>query len=166
MAEPPKKDAPAGGMATEEMVRKLMQMNPHLRGDGQSTKDVMSVLSKSQSMGAGQATAKPAPVTPTAAPNLSVELARLREAYQVALHDFDKDEAALKTLAQDLEKQKKALGGKACEQVIVALLKLDPNLTQRKHQVMLEKEKAFLDSIGFTPAKLIAAERERERKRT
>ena len=165
MAERPPKDpqkdgAANNGMATEDMVRTLMKMNPNLRGDGQSTKDVVAILH-------GQAPARPQVSQPASKPvglNLNVELERVREELGRTLAALKERDTLLRAHTTALAAERKSQPLRACEQIIDIVLALDPNLTQRNHQVMLQKEKPFLDRIGFTHAKLIAAERDRRKR--
>ena len=157
----PKQDGPTTGSANEEMVRKLLQMNPHLRGDGQSTKDVMTVLA--QAKGPEQKKAPP-PVNTGVLIALGQEVAKLKERLAREHSEVEREARELQQRKQTLETQRKMLPAQACAQVIAALLRIDPNLTQRRPQVLLEQQKAFLDSIGFSVAKLNAAERDQAKK--
>ncbi|MCC6809669.1 MAG: hypothetical protein IT381_19725 [Deltaproteobacteria bacterium] len=144
---------------TEEIVRKLLAMNPHLRGEGQTTKDVMGLVAKNMA----QPQAAPEPELKAAAKSLGQAFDAIIAEHAAATAELAKQRAALKAFTETLEAQKKAALVQACQRVVEAIMRFDRDLTERRHQVLLEQEKAFLSSIGFTAQKLVEAERKLKR---
>ncbi len=147
MADPPKN-------LTEDMVRTLLKMNPHLRGDGQSTKDVLSVIQTGVKKPAA------APVTTKANElDLAAEVDKLRARFDAAMGELQAEENELKAALQQTAAERQKARRTVCDTVVQALLRLDRNLAKPEHQALLKKEQAFFSDIGFSIERLIAAGR-------
>jgi hypothetical protein len=138
---------------TEDMVRKLLQMNPQLRGEGKTTRDVLSSV-----LGAKPST-EPKPVKSEATVDgVVARMARDLDAWTLA-HKRERDIAAKQ--AKDLNDELNRITALACERMIEAVLAEDPGLVDPQNVALLEKEKAFLAHIGFSISKVLAAKHKR-----
>ena len=140
---------------SKDVLRKLMQINPDLRG-GQSTEDLMKQV-KTQLKTAPQATAgqqqKEAPVaTPLAKTQPQGDVYDLVIG---AKTEFDREMQRLEFEIKRLQEERSAFGSRLCLKLIDQCLSTDPGLTSPKSQFVLQQEKAFLDKLGFSMAKLV-----------
>ncbi len=149
---------------TEDMVRKLLQMNPHLRGSGQTTKDVLQSVRARVSRGPAEAappsgTSSPKSAAP--APDLDgllLALSRQRDAETI---ERKKEEELVATRLRQCDEEERRARAQALELLIDALLEQDPALVRPEHGSLLEGAKAFLARIEFTPDRFLAAKRKR-----
>jgi hypothetical protein len=142
---------------TEEMVRKLLQMNPHLRGEGQSTRDVLAGTQK---------TVAAAPAAPAAAPkerDLDAMLARMSREQSTWTIEHKKQQEALSKRNVELDAIARSAQADACALVIAALLESDPAISKPENKALLVAEKTFLANIAFSVDKLLAAKRKQGR---
>jgi hypothetical protein len=150
---------------SKDVLRKLMQMNPTLRG-GQSTEDLMKSVKSTlgQSGSAGQTAAAPkavapAPKTVTAAPKTTASapkaVADVLDVVTNARAEFERETQRFEAELKKLKTERDALVSRLCLGVIDQCLAIDPNLLSPKTQLVLKDEKAFLDKIGFTVQKMI-----------
>ncbi len=159
---------------SKDVLRKLRQMNPNLQ-DGSSTEDFLKNVRatvKSEPKPAAAAS-KPAaqtlvsapnkPVTPAPAKALPKDLLDALFAQKQSLDEKSQAlESELKRLQEEqkaLQEEQKALRSQVCEAFIADCLAIDPGLTSPKSQYVLSQEKAFLDSIGFSVARLVEQQR-------
>ncbi|MCC6806054.1 MAG: hypothetical protein IT381_01410 [Deltaproteobacteria bacterium] len=147
------------GGPTEDMVRRLLQLNPQLRGDGQSTRDVVSHMQDQFNAGQ-QKQAAPAPAK--GGLSLAEEIERLKRAYGERTAGLRDEQAHAKTERAGLAAQRKSVAEQACARVIDALLASDPDLTADATLAQLDAHAAFLKRIGFSQQKLLAAEKARK----
>lgn len=82
--------------------------------------------------------------------NLVTELEALRAEHMQAQHDYRDERKKCLERQAALEAGKKRMRAQVCAQLASMIRRIDVNLTDKRHQVLLQKEKAFLDQIGFT----------------
>lgn len=150
---PPPNVAPTAGNAAdaartnEEMVRKLLAMNPTLR-QGQSTAELVHKIN--QKNGVAQ------PAAPAAqAVNLVTELEALRVEFDQAQHQVTTERRTAEEQKRQLIAEKSRVRVMVCQELVSAIRRIDINLTDRKNQVLLDKEKAFLAEVGFKMESLL-----------
>lgn len=152
---PPPNVAPVAGNAAdaartnEEMVRKLLAMNPTLR-QGQSTAELVHKINQKNGGGAAQ------PAAPaTQAVNLVTELEALRVEFDQAQHQLMTERRTAEEQKRQLVAEKSRVRVMVCQELVSAIRRIDINLTDRKNQVLLDKEKAFLAEVGFKMESLL-----------
>jgi hypothetical protein len=142
---------------TEDMVRKLLAMNPQLRGDGKTTKDVLADVK-------GRTAPPPiaAPASASAArPDLDKTLSELERDHKEHGAEADKRDDTLARQLASVGDQANAITAQARELVMRVFLAKDPDLTSAESARILAKEKAFLDRVGFSLEGLLAEKRKK-----
>jgi hypothetical protein len=161
------------GGASEEYIRKLLQMNPALKGDGMSTNTAVAQLTGALSDAKDGKAPKAAAVGGTSAAADKIGGQTLVQAMENVKRWMSTEQAALTGKEAELATQlkalqaeqkqildaKKSIGERACSLFIERLLAIDPNMVSPKTQSLLDHERAFLTQIGFTPRKVIEVEK-------
>jgi hypothetical protein len=138
---------------SKDVLRKLMQMNPNLRG-GKSTEDLMRQVKSQMKEGPKAAdargeSAKSAITTPSSDKGDVLDaVMRTKSEYDTQMKRFD---AELKRI-QD---ERTVFLQQALTKLIDQCLAVDPGLTSPKSQYVLQQEKPFLDKLGFSMQKLV-----------
>jgi molecular chaperone GrpE (heat shock protein) len=149
----------------EEMVRRLLQLNPQLRGDGKSTKDVLSIIQKTTTeqpaAGAPPPAERPRELKQTAAIGTAEQIRQIKARYSQRIAALKKEQAEIAAKSKLLASQKKAATDQACHRLIDAILRIDPDLLNRGTQTVMETEAAFLSQVAYSPQKLVAEEKRR-----
>ncbi len=140
---------------SKDVLRKLMQMNPNLRG-GKSTEDLMRQV-KTTMKEAPKEAPKPAAAPPpkSAVAPSGGDKGDMLEAVLKSKHDFDAHNKRFEAELKRIQDERAAYHQKALNQLLDACLVIDPGLTSPKTQYVLQQEKAFLDKLGFSMQKLI-----------
>ena len=165
---------------SKDVLRKLMQMNPALRG-GRSTEDLLRHVKAQMKEGAprdatgGKAPAQrggpgatmtggaPAQRGSAATGGTPVRLGDISAAVTAAKLDFEAQQKRLDAELKRIENERAAFQQRALAALLDACLEIDPALASPQSQRILQQEKAFLDKLGFSAAKL--AERRPLKKR-
>jgi hypothetical protein len=149
---------------SKDVLRKLMQMNPKLRG-GASTEDLMRQV-KTTMKGAeptpAQSAQKPAPQKSPLSAQSGGQKGDVLDAVLEARTDFDAQMKRFDAELKKLQDERVAYQQKLLLKLIDECLAIDPGLTSPKSQYVLQQEKAFLDKLGFSMARLI--ERQKQKK--
>ncbi len=169
------KDKPSE--VTEELVRKLLQMNPNLRGDGKTTKEVLETVrgnlsgtpstpqaaptSSSAAVGKAPNHSPPSRPATAAAPDLDGVLLRCSRQHDAALLEQKKEDDAIAAALRTCDDEERRARQRAHEIMIEAILGQDPGLQRPENLAVIDREKAFLSTIAFTLEKLLAAKRKR-----
>lgn len=148
-------DATSSQRTNEEMVRKLLQMNPTLR-QGQSTEELVHKLNQ-------KTPAVPASTAPTARGastaaeviDLVAELDALRVEFEQQHHALIQKKRDIEGQQANLLQERKAMRIQVKTELIAAIKRIDRNLTDRKNQQLLAKEQAFLIDIGYSTDDLL-----------
>lgn len=143
---------------SKDVLRKLMQMNPNLRG-GKTTEDLMRQVKSTMNETQKPATLSPAQKQPppksAIAGNQQKAGGDILDAVSHAKTDFDKEMKRFDAELKKLQEDRAAYQQKALLKLIDDCLAVDPGLTSPKSQYVLQQEKAFLDKIGFSMQKLV-----------
>ncbi len=143
---------------SKDVLRKLMQMNPNLRG-GKTTEDLMrQVKSTMKDSGAKPATAaanKPQAPSSAIGGKAAGGGGDILNAVTAARGDFDKETKRFDAELKRLQDERAAFQQKLLLRLIDECLAVDPGLTSPKSQYVLQQEKAFLDRLGFSMQKLV-----------
>lgn len=147
---------------SKDVLRKLMQMNPNLRG-GKTTEDLMRQV-KSTMKDAPKPVAVQSNTAQKPGSAISPGAARsdILDSVINAKAEFDKEMKRVDAEVKRLTEERVAFQQKALMKLIDECLAIDPGLTSPKSQYVLQQEKAFLDKLGFSMQKLI--ERQKQRK--
>ncbi len=136
-----------------EMVRKLLEMNPALREAGMTTNGAIDQVQQAHLKTANEASANKKPASVGIAATGRSGTPPGGDIVQ-AFGDFKQKLAAeRKRIDDEMEKLKKAKDDSLAqtrERVTQWLLQNDPDMRSPVTQTLLEKEKAFLDLIGFS----------------
>lgn len=134
---------------TEELVRSILAMNPHLRGEGESTKQV---LAKFQAQQAGPPPAK----APEQRQLHEVIMIARRELSDATL-EVERRRRALDAKKSSLIAARRTMGDQARELIVEAFKAYDPTLLKPDHQALVTREKAFLEKVRFSGQVLMQA---------
>jgi len=136
---------------SKDVLRKLMQMNPNLRG-GKSTEDLMRQVKSQINDGpkSVDGTARPTGGSAVSAPKGDV-----LDAVIATKADFDTQMKRFDAEQKRIQEERAAYQQKALLALIDNCLAVDPGLTSPKTQYVLQQEKPFLDKLGFSMQKLI-----------
>ncbi len=144
---------------SKDVLRKLMQMNPNLRG-GKTTEDLMRQVKST--INTSPPPAKQG-VSPAAKSSVSAPAkGDVLDAVLAARADFEQHMKRFEAEQKRLLDERSAYQQKALLKLIDECLAVDPGLTSPKSQYVLQQEKAFLDKLGFSMQKLV--ERQKSRK--
>ncbi|MCC6808486.1 MAG: hypothetical protein IT381_13760 [Deltaproteobacteria bacterium] len=135
-----------------ETMRKLLAVNPALRGAGDSTQDVLQRVRGKASATESKAAAAP--------PAQDFFLAT-----QALEQRFRGERKRLQQAKLALEAEERALIPATLAAFYDSLLAVDPNLTSPKTQYTLKKMQAFLHELGFSMDGLVAHQTAHQAKR-
>lgn len=93
---------------------------------------------------------------------LELELEGVEEELQLLEHRAQMRQSEVEELMTQVKPREQALGRDALHALLDQLLALDPDMVTAKTRQTLQKEKAFLDMLGFSVKKLLDRQRERE----
>ncbi len=150
---------------TEHMVRLLLQMNPHLRGDGQTTKEVLELVRRDAARTIRRSPEERAAARAAAAPARDLDAALLQLSRRLAADSLThkKEADAIEAVLEQCDEQERRARAQALELLTAAILEQDPGLSLRENALLLEQEKSFLGSIAFSLEQLFAEKRRRGR---
>ncbi len=138
---------------SKDVLRKLMQMNPNLRGD-RTTDDLLQQVKNMKPQ-----TAAPRPVNPssaaTAAQTPPAGNGDVLDVVLEARAQLDRETKRIEAELKRLQDERAAFQQKLLGKLIDRCLAIDPGLTSPKSQYVLQAEKAFLDKLGFSMQKLV-----------
>jgi hypothetical protein len=130
-------------------VQKAIALNPSLRAQVADAGSLIERLGEAKADGPavkGQKSAAPRSLTDVVR-DLKASLDEQRKAIAVERAALDKRDRELRPVV--------------CEQLIDAVLAIDPNMTSPKTAYLLQQERAFLDAIGFSTQRLVERESRR-----
>ena len=133
--------APGVGI-NKEVLRKAMSLNPTLR-QGQDSTDIMAMLKDANKGRTVAATPESSPAKASASTDFS-------EVVLASKQRLLEDQRRLKEEIGKLQQQERELAPKLRDRLIELVLSIDPNLASLKVQAIMNREKAFLSSVGFS----------------
>jgi hypothetical protein len=134
---------------SKDVLRKLMQMNPNLRG-GKSTEDLMRQVKTTM-----KDSGKPGAPAGGAAQKTGTAKGDILDSVLAAKTEFEAASKRYEVEMKRLQEEKTATQQKLLLKLIDECLATDPGLTSPKSQYVLQQEKAFLDKLGFSMQKLV-----------
>ncbi len=130
-----------------ETMRKLLAVNPNLRGEGDSTQDVLRRMRGSAASPSEKETKKASEHAPSE--DIFLAAQALEQRYRA-------ERQRLAAAKRAIEEEDRTLSARMLDTFYDDLLAIDPNLTSPKTQYTLKKMKPFLDELGFSMDGLIA----------
>ncbi|MCC6808717.1 MAG: hypothetical protein IT381_14930 [Deltaproteobacteria bacterium] len=152
---------------SKDVLRKLMQMNPNLRG-GRSTEDLMRQVKTTMKdapsqkpASVGVASGKPPPPKSAVQSPQQKGGGDILDAVVAARADFEHQMKRFDAEQKRIQDERAAYQQKTLLKLIDECLAVDPGLTSPKSQYVLQQEKAFLDKLGFSMQKLVERQKQR-----
>ena len=138
--------APAEDGISDEMVRKLLTLNPALRNQGMNTESTVTMMQRARGSAAAAATSSKPAVAARVSESAGGVITAVRE-MQTKLAagraEIDSEMAAL-------HKRRASLNAEALAAFTAWLEKNDADVRSPVTQKVIEREKTFFNDIGFT----------------